>query len=156
MRKWLVWEGDLNNNKKQTNPWTTWNELMENKRKHKREDRLNLTLHPALPHYSPICNFYFPGSPLCFSSRCLPPSVPSLLSNGASLISPPVWDIRTDYVPPSFSSLAQPTRRSTGSASCFELGGGDWTKTHLKRTTGTFWVHKPFPLWVCLHACSWL
>lgn len=104
---------------------------MENKRKHKREDRLNLTLHPALPHYSPICNFYFPGSPLCFSSRCLPPSVPSLLSNGASLISPPVWDVRTDYVPPSFSSLAQPTRRSTGSASCFELGGGGTEQKHI-------------------------
>lgn len=104
---------------------------MENKRKHKREDRLNLTLHPALPHYSPICNFYFPGSPLSFSSRCLPPSVPSLLSNGASLISPPVWDVRTDYVPPSFSSLAQPTRRSTGSASCFKLGGGGTEQKHI-------------------------
>lgn len=80
MRKWLVWEGDLN--KKKTF-WTVGHEMNSwktQKNNKKREDRLILTLHPALLlQYSPICHFYFPGSPLCFSSRRLHLCFPSPL-----------------------------------------------------------------------------
>lgn len=42
-----------------------------------REDRLILTLHPPFFSKVPYVHFYFPGSPLCFASRCLHLSVPS-------------------------------------------------------------------------------
>lgn len=90
--------------KQKKNFWTVGheNELSENTKNKKRKDRLILTLHPApLPQYSPVCNFYFPGSPLCFSSRCLHLSAPP----PASLPPPP---------PP----LAPPP--PAGSTSCFK------------------------------------
>lgn len=121
----------------------TWDELLENKKIKKREDRLILTLHPApLLQYSPVSHFYFPGSPLGSSSRCLHLSVSSFLSNGASVISfPLVWDIRTDngpLSPPEGSSLAPPTC----SHSRFKRDNKQEVARHTNR------------LWVRLHACS--
>lgn len=76
-----MWEGDLNKkNNKKTTFWTVGHEMNSWKTKKnnkKREARLILTL-----QYSPICHFYFPGSPLCFSSRrlrlCFPSCLPRL------------------------------------------------------------------------------
>lgn len=106
------------------NSWKTKN----NK---KREDRLILTLHPALLlQYSPVCNFYFPGSPLCFSSRRLRLSVPPVSSPLMSFL-PPMWDVPLRPSP----LLSGPAHLSTGSPSCLKRNKNTFKKRKQTNTS---------------------
>lgn len=145
MRKWLVWEGDLN--KKKTF-WTvghgmnSWKILKKTPTK-KREVRLILTLHPSLLQYSPICHFYFLGSPLCFSSCCLHLSVPS-----RSYQAPSEPITVAPFHPKDTPNLPGLTNLSANSASCLKQAM-NWTKkTHINLTTGPFTVHTQTHHWL--------
>lgn len=91
------------------NPWKI---LKKNK---KREVRLILTLHPSLLQCSPICHFYFLGSPLCFSSCCLHLSVPS-----RSYQAPSEPITVAPFHPKDTPNLPGLTNLSANSASCLK------------------------------------
>lgn len=137
MRKSLVWEGNLNK-KKNFLDCRTWNELLENIKKNtKKEVRLILTLHPSLLQYSPICHFYFLGSPLCFSSCCLHLSVPS-----RSYQAPSEPITVAPFHPKDTPNLPGLTNLSANSASCLKQAMNRTNKhTHINLTTGPFTVH---------------
>lgn len=138
MRKSLVWEGNLNK-KKNFLDCRTWNEPLENikKKTQKREVRLILTLHPSLLQCSPICHFYFLGSPLCFSSCCLHLSVPSRSYQAPSepITVAPFHPKDTPNLP-----------GLTEFCFLFKTGNESNKQTHINLTTGPFTVHTNTPL----------
>lgn len=85
------------------------------KKNTKKEVRLILTLHPSLLQYSPICHFYFLGSPLCFSSCCLHLSVPS-----RSYQAPSEPITVAPFHPKDTPNLPGLTNLSANSASCLK------------------------------------
>lgn len=92
--------------------------------------------------FSPVCRFYFPGSPLCFSSRCLHLSVPSLLLWWCVCLFCPREKPGLTMSPCSSSSSSSSslTRPPVCRFSFLFLTRKNWTKTRLNTTTGTFSV----------------
>lgn len=79
----------------------------------------------------PYVHFYFPGSPLCFFSRCAFCSLPLL----------PQWP-RPLFIGPAHSH----------SPSCLKTGQKKLNKSHSEWNGDFLGSHSSFPLWVRLHA----
>lgn len=113
---------------KKNNFWTVGHEMnswkTQKKENIKKEKVVWFELFIPL-FFGPVCRFYFPGSPLCFSSRCLHLSVPSFLSDGASVFFCPNERKRTDNEPLLPPLTRPPVCRfhflCAGSTSCLKL-----------------------------------
>lgn len=101
MRKWLVWEGNWNNDKKLLD-CRTWNELLENKKK--KIDWFYPFISLSFSKV-PYVHFYFPGSPLCLPLVGSIFSVPSSCDPLSCSESP----LRGMSFVPALNSLAPPT-----------------------------------------------